>query len=132
MTGSSSDRVEIIDLLGRYAWYVNSQDSDGFASCFTEDGVWEGLGLGRIEGIEALRNMWGQRTPRNPHLPLNYVIDVDGDTASAHSDILIVAQEDGKWSIATVGAYDDKLVRVGGAWRIQYRKFTRLGVPPQA
>jgi ketosteroid isomerase-like protein len=132
MSGPASDKVEIIDLLGRYAWYVNSQDSDGFASCFTEDGVWEGAGFGRMEGIEALRNMWGQRTPRNPHLPLNYVVDVDGDTATVHSDILIVGLEGGTWSITTVGAYDDRLVRVGGSWKIQYRRFTRLGIPPTA
>jgi len=132
MSDTNADRVEIIDLLGRYAWYVNSQDSAGFAGCFTEDGVWEGLGLGRIEGTDALLNFWGKGPPRNPHLPLNYVIDIDGDTATAHSDILIVELQDGKWSIATVGTYDDKLVRVGGAWKIKYRKYTRLGAPPAA
>jgi hypothetical protein len=130
MTGPSSDKVEIIDLLGRYAWYVNTQDNEGFAACFTEDGVWEGAGFGRVAGTEALRNLWSGQAPRNPHLPLNYAIDVDGDTASAHSDILIVGVEDGRWAITTVGAYDDKLVRVGGAWKIQYRKFTRTSVAP--
>jgi hypothetical protein len=126
----SDDRAAIVDLLGRYAWYVNTQDSDGFAACFTEDGVWEGAGYGRIAGTESLRTFWAKNTPRNPHLPMNYVIAVDGDTGTAHSDILIVGNAEGAWAIHTVGSYDDELVRVGGAWKIKYRRFTRHAVPP--
>ncbi len=128
----SSDKIEIIDFLGRYALCVNTKDNEGFAACFTEDGVWDGLGIGRVAGTEALRNMWTEEAPRNPHLPLNYVIDVNGDTASVHSDILMVGMEAGRWVITSVGTYEDQLVRVGGAWKIKYRKFQRTQLSPAA
>ena len=36
---SLADRVEILELLGRYAHAIDSGDGEAYAGCFTDDGV---------------------------------------------------------------------------------------------
>lgn len=130
--GRSSDKAEIVDLLGRYANAVNSQDPELYASVFTKDAVWEGVGMGTFVGIDAIRNAFVKNLSRNPHLTLNYTVDVNGTTATARSDVLVVRLEEPQPVVRTVAFYEDKLIRIGCAWKIQYRKFTRRPLTPAA
>ncbi len=47
------DRVEIEELMARYAWTLDTGDFEGYAACFTEDGFWlEHWPQGRCHGRE--------------------------------------------------------------------------------
>ena len=38
---TTADRLEILELLGRYAHAIDSGDGEAYADCFTDDGVIE-------------------------------------------------------------------------------------------
>lgn len=56
------DRVEIEELMARYAWALDTGDFEGYAACFTDDGWLEHWPQGRCVGREGLRrstdSMW--------------------------------------------------------------------------
>jgi hypothetical protein len=49
------DRVEIEELMARYAWTLDTGDFEGYAACFTEDGWLEHWPQGRCYGREGLK-----------------------------------------------------------------------------
>jgi len=51
------DRVEIQELMARYAWSLDTGDFEGYAACFTEDGWIEHWPQGRCQGREGLRHI---------------------------------------------------------------------------
>ena len=58
------------------------------------------------------------------HRLSNFVIDVDGDTATArtyvHAVIMVTPDDNAPW-VDVVGHYDDELVRASDGWRIRRR-----------
>jgi 3-phenylpropionate/cinnamic acid dioxygenase small subunit len=56
------------------------------------------------------------------HVLSNTLIDVDGDTARAESDwVMIQREETGKTSIVLAGRYRDELERLDEGWRLSSR-----------
>jgi hypothetical protein len=51
------DRVDIEELIARYAWALDTGDFEGYAACFTEDGWMEHWPQGRCIGREGLRRV---------------------------------------------------------------------------
>jgi hypothetical protein len=49
------DRVEIEELMARYAWTLDTGDFEGYVACFTPDGWLEHWPQGRCEGREGLK-----------------------------------------------------------------------------
>lgn len=49
------DRVEIEELMARYAWTLDTGDFEGYAACFTDDGWLEHWPQGRCLGREGLK-----------------------------------------------------------------------------
>ncbi len=49
------DRVEIEELMARYAWALDTGDFEGYAACFTQDGWLEHWPQGRCLGREGLK-----------------------------------------------------------------------------
>jgi hypothetical protein len=69
---------------------------------------------------------------RGKHITANSLVDVDGGTATAHTDYLFVRPTgQGLVPIAT-GRYHDALVRHGARWRFRQREITLLGPPAGA
>jgi hypothetical protein len=54
---SVEDWVDISNLLGRYQWLFDRGDGEAWATLFTEDGVFEGLGPTPFRGHEALKQI---------------------------------------------------------------------------
>jgi 3-phenylpropionate/cinnamic acid dioxygenase small subunit len=54
---SIEDRIEVQDLIARYAWALDVGDVEGYLDCFTEDGWIEHHPPGRCEGREAIRQL---------------------------------------------------------------------------
>jgi hypothetical protein len=59
---SAEDRMDIIDLFARYSWALDLADADEIVECFAEDGWFDHLWQGRVQGHEAilenLKKMW--------------------------------------------------------------------------
>ena len=120
------DRAEIEQLLLNYGRHLDARDFKAYGQLFARDGVWEG-GMGTVQGPAAIQAFMekaipGANTAHNFHLLSNFVIDVQGDTATAWSRWQFVApDQDGRPVVAQAGRYDDTLVREDGRWKFKRR-----------
>lgn len=128
MVVGGSDREQITDVLIRYATGIDTKDWPVFRSCFTDDvradygdiGVWND-----VDGLTEFMTTSHATMPSTKHMMSNFVIDVDGDAASATSYVhvvLVLTREPQTW-IDAVGHYVDKLVRTSDGWKISERTF---------
>ena len=131
------DREEIRLLLLDYGRHLDSRDLKAYAALFAADGEWIG-GFGTVRGrdnIQAFmeKNMGtGPNRAGNYHLLSNFVITVQGDTATAWSRWAFVVPEASGARIAQAGRYDDTLVRENGRWRFKRRVASNDTPPPGA
>src|SRR5580765_4310677 len=89
------DRAEIEQLLLNYGRHLDARDFKAYGQLFAGEGVWEG-GMGTVQGPAAIQAFMekaipGANTAHNFHLLSNFVIDVQGDTATAWSRWQFVA-----------------------------------------
>ena len=118
------DKEEIQALLLDYGRYLDSRDFAGYASLFAKNGEWIG-GFGTVPAadIKAFmeKAMGTQNTAKNYHLLSNFVITVNGDTATAWSRWAFVVPGERGAAISQAGRYDDELVRENGRWKFKKR-----------
>lgn len=119
------DRDAIHRLLLAYGSTLDARDFAGFGALFTADGSYAGA-TGPQAIADAMRktfatNPLGFRDP-NFHVFFNETIDVSGDTArSSAMSFYVVPDDAGGFRIAMMAAYEDELVRDGGAWKFRRR-----------
>ncbi len=132
MTGmtlqSIADRIEIDDLLTRYASALDAKDWDRFSTCFTADAHIDYTGAGGIKGsLDEVRQWLAQvmaRFPMTQHLVTNREVRIDGDRATCRSYLfnpMGVADGDDLVLFFDGGTYRDQLVRTADGWRIAER-----------
>ena len=121
------DKEEIQSVLLEYGRSLDARDFAAYSGLFAADGEWVG-GFGSVKGpanIKAFmeKNMGtGANTTNNYHLLSNFVIKVNGDTATAWSRWAFVQpQQAGGAVIAQAGRYDDTFVREKGQWKFKKR-----------
>jgi uncharacterized protein (TIGR02246 family) len=121
------DKAEIEQLLLDYGRHLDARDFGAYAALFAKDGEWVG-GFGTVAGPSNIKTfmekaMPGANTAKNYHLLSNFVITVQGDTATAWSRWAFVVpnREGGGAAISQAGRYDDTLVRESGKWRFKRR-----------
>ena len=124
---------EIRDLLIKYAQRLDARDHAGYARLFAEDGEWKGA-MGNAIGPAAIEQMledgFGKTPPDfvnidNFHLMSNFVVEIDGDTATAASRLTYFVRGPDNAPVAKLaGRYNDELVREAGRWLFKYRKVT--------
>jgi len=121
-----ADKEEIENVLLTYGRSLDSRDFATYSSLFAADGEWVG-GFGSVKGpanIKAFmeKNMGtGPNRAHNYHLLSNFVISVNGDTATAWSRWAFVVPGERGAVISQAGRYDDTLVREDGHWRLKRR-----------
>jgi uncharacterized protein (TIGR02246 family) len=117
------EKLAIQELCARYCHTIDAQDSEGWALCFTPDGVFEFDGWA-IRGREALREYAEvhARVMRCRHMTLNCLYEVEGDQATGRSTTLVTLATGGGYKILGQGVYHDRLVKAGGAWTIASRR----------
>jgi ketosteroid isomerase-like protein len=122
------DRIEIDDLLTRYATAVDEKDWDLYATCFTPDAYIDYTQAGGIKGKFAEVRDWLARTmpmfPMSQHVVANRVIQVNGDEATARSifyNPMALPDGDSQKVWIEGGYYNDKLIRTPDGWRITER-----------
>src|SRR4029077_13635694 len=119
------DKLEIREIIERSVRHIDDQDGAAFAELFEEDGVLQLAGT-VFAGRDALRAMLGGATParkwtapgellKQPgvmHLTTNPIVDVDGDGATAETDMITFRRgPDGRAKIALLARYRDRLRR---------------------
>ena len=120
------DKEEIQQVLLDYGRHLDDRDFGAYSRLFTRDGEWVG-GFGSVKtpaGIQAFmeKNMGtGPNTAKNYHLLSNFVISVNGDTATAWSRWAFVVPGAQGAAISQAGRYDDTFVREDGRWKFKRR-----------
>lgn len=123
-----SDRIEIDDLLTRYATALDAKDWELFSTCFTADAFIDYTGAGGIKGhLTEIREWLAQVMagfPMTQHLVTNRAVRLSGDTATSRCALfnpMGVKDGDGLAVFLEGGYYRDKLVRTPDGWRIAER-----------
>jgi len=119
-----SDEEAIRRLMAEYCLGTDTGNTERWASCFTDDVVWDGGAFGRYEGKEACRAFHqasGGASSALRHLNINPAIDVDGDRATVQSYIIVIQPGEGAPGVLFCGFYDDVMVKRDGRWLIQSR-----------
>jgi 3-phenylpropionate/cinnamic acid dioxygenase small subunit len=136
------DEWAIGRVLARYCRFLDDQRYDDVVALFAPEGVLESMGT-RAEGRDAIgrdaiRAFFSEDgstggRPTSAHVLSNPVIDVDGDTARAESDwVMIQRDETGATGIVLAGRYRDELVRIDGEWRFSNRTPIALARRPSS
>ena len=91
---------------------------------FTDDAVWEATGITRAEGRAAIERYMqsvrdGGGLVRSAHNVFNPRITVDGDSATVHWRLLMLATlEPGDRFLRIIGSYTERYARTADGWRI--------------
>lgn len=116
-------------VLLEYGRSLDTRDFAAYSSLFAKDGEWKG-GLGSYKGPAEIKaamektfaNAAGD-IPKgsNFHIMSNFVIDVQGDRATANSMFIFYKLEKSVPVPAVAGRYEDVFVRENGAWKFLVR-----------
>jgi uncharacterized protein (TIGR02246 family) len=113
----TDDRAQIRELLANYALALDAGDTDGCLELFADDA--EFVVYGRAFAGRAGIGKMFRDAPHGLHMTGASRIDVDGDAATARTQVLFVRAGDQHLRPAL---YDDQLVRRGGQWRFGRRR----------
>ena len=124
-----ADRLDIEDVLTRYAWALDSKHFDELDDVFTPDAHIDYTSSGGVAGAYPDVKAWLAKVlphfPAYQHLVTNKQITITGDQATSRSEFynpMIMAKPDDTTSIFFVGGeYHDQLVRTPDGWRITNR-----------
>jgi hypothetical protein len=125
-----ADRLDVADVLSRYAQGWDTRDFELVKSCFTPDariryGTLPPFPGGFPEFFELERSTI-LRLKSTQHLIGNLHVTVAGDIAKCTSYVQASHYDDeGRQVWTTGGRYDDSLIRTPEGWRIADRTFTR-------
>jgi uncharacterized protein (TIGR02246 family) len=123
------DRIAIENLLKEYGRTLDNRDFAAYAALFAKDGEWKGA-LGSYRGPAAIQSAMEKifkdaaaDIPRgsNFHVMSNFIIDVQGDHATAKSTFIFYKLNRNVPEATVAGRYEDTLIRENGAWRFQQR-----------
>jgi uncharacterized protein (TIGR02246 family) len=123
------DQMAIERLLVEYGRTLDNRDFAAYSRLFARDGEWRGA-LGAYRGpatikatMEKIFTDAAADIPKgsNFHVMSNFIIDVQGDRATARSTFIFYKLDKAKPVAEVAGRYEDVLVREDGAWRFLLR-----------
>ena len=128
-------RLQIVEILNRYAWSYDTRDLDLMRACFAVDGSFditleghEGWGpyVGREAIVDWLASIMESQTDQRRHCVTNLVFrELDATSALVDSYLVLTAVENGNLSVVCTGTYHDTMAIEAGHWVIQ-RKTLKL------
>lgn len=127
---SALDRLEIHEVLSRYAWALDTGDEKAFLACFATDAelVWDVFETpGSWRGREALREFIGYFRARpesagRQHHVSNVLITGSAQGAAARAYVLVCMHSpESPPRVNVMGYYEDELVQENGRWRLLRR-----------
>ena len=128
------DRIQIQQLVRKYAWALDSGDNYGYAyaDLFTPDGIFVGTNQGpggrSYQGRDQLAALarGGTRGPtQQSHFAMNHVITptADGATGRVYVVIVDVGIVGKPNAVNHGGMYDDVYEKTGAGWRFKKRTY---------
>ena len=132
---ATEDRIELHELIARYAELIDSRQFDRLGEIFTEDTVFEfgdmsggmapELQGAKIEGLDAVIDYMTKSGHPAAHLMTNVFVDEVGPVVQVSSrGVFPLPPEEGQVGTPVVfGSYYDKVVRTEHGWRSQHRVF---------
>ena len=135
---SAEDRLDIMDLIARYAYTLDSGDLDGYVNNFAPDGVLfeNHVGRDKIREYVAMLMRQGRAGPLPDgdvayrHFVGSPVIDGGDGRATVHSYLLWVNMGS-EPPVSAAAEYTDEVVKLDGEWFFLKRSLRRLaGRPP--
>ena len=119
-------RVAIQTVVHRYARALDTRDADLLRGQLHDDAVVDLGDFGLSEGADAVvkdtQGLWA-RMPFMHHWMSNIVIDLDGETAEATSEINGVMFDAASGPAQVSGTYHDRFARRDGRWALIGRRF---------
>ncbi len=130
---SAEDRLDIMDLIARYAHTLDAGDLDGYVDNFAPDGVLfeQHTGREQIRAYVASLMREGRAGPlpngdvAYRHFVGSPVIDGAGERATVHSYLLWINMGADP-PVSSAGQYVDEVVKLDGRWYFQSRVLRRL------
>jgi len=125
-----SDKVEITELLYRYAELIDSGDFEGVGRLLAR-ASFGGASTPSVSGAENIAGLFTMTTRRFPdsgtpktrHLVLNAIVEVDEDAAASRSTFLVVQATDTvPFQPIVAGRYYDRFARDEDGWYFTERK----------
>lgn len=102
----------------------DDHNPDRIITIFSEDGIWEGRGIGKAEGhdeIRALFQRFQQMMSFSQHMTMNPRIEVDGNTAKGtwyfFGPFTFRDGNQAKWQATR---YHEDYVKADGEWKIRH------------
>lgn len=128
----STDKLEITELLYRYAELIDAGDFDGVGRLLARS-TFGGQASGSVSGAENIANLFAMttrrypdhgNTPRTRHMVLNPIVELTDDGTAATRSTFCVVQDTETVPIQpiVVGRYYDKFGRDGDGWHFTERK----------
>jgi 3-phenylpropionate/cinnamic acid dioxygenase small subunit len=128
----STDKLEITELLYRYAELIDAGDFDGVGRLLARS-TFGGPASGSVSGADNIAKLFAMttrrypehgNTPRTRHLVLNPVVELSGDGTAATRSTFCVIQDTETVSIQpiVVGRYYDAFARDDQGWYFTERK----------
>ena len=127
-----TDKLEITELLYRYAELIDAGDFDGVGQLLARS-TFGGPASGSVSGAENIAKLFVTttrryldhgNTPRTRHLVLNPIVELNGDGTAATRSTFCVLQDTETVPIQpiVVGRYYDRFGHDDGGWYFTERK----------
>jgi len=125
---SVEDRLDIHDMIARYAWALDTGDVDGYVNCFTED-AWIFHGPdGRLEGRAGLKQLTEQLWYARPdhylgrqHRMSQVLLSHEGPDIRIKAFWSILQQRvaTGESFVFALGTWDGLATKIGDDWQLK-------------
>ncbi|MGO4806143.1 nuclear transport factor 2 family protein [Arthrobacter sp. 2MCAF15] len=132
-TPSPEDRFLIADLCAKYAWALDTCDTDALVECFSEDSVFDEITI--ATGRDQIRKLVLQAFHDNPlfagrqHLIGQVLFEQDEQGRPDHwrmkSFAHVFVLRDVGPSLYWTGHYSDVVAKIDGEWLFTYRKASK-------
>ena len=127
------DLESIKQLKARYCSICDDDHNpDRITSVFSEDGEWEGRGIGHATGHAAIRELFvgfQKSISYSQHMVMNPLIEVNGDRATGvwyfFGPFTMREGNQAKWLTAR---YHEDYVKVNGEWKIRHLRVKGPGI----
>jgi len=131
MKGSVEDRLEIRELVERYASSAIQTDVEKWSQVWAEDGSFQLSSMKEpVHGKETIVATFAKALEYVDYLSLMCFpaeLEFDGDTARGSVFTHEVVHPKTGGSITVVGQFHDEYVRQSGRWLLQSRRYEALG-----
>ena len=114
------DYMEIEQLYAKYNWTLDSGDSEGYASTFIPDGVFN-TNVGHDAIVKFATGFHAGMGSHVRHWNTNLLLNATPDGATGQVYLILVDYGTKPPTIATAATYSDELVKTGQGWRFKKR-----------